>query len=56
MPFKITEVCIGCGTCLGECPTEAIAQVEDVFVINPQLCNNSSACVDVCPVDAIVPA
>lgn len=53
MPRKVDEnVCIGCGTCTGECPVEAIA-LEDTAKINADVCIDCGACQAACPVGAI---
>lgn len=54
MAYSINkDVCIGCGTCEGECPTSAISVSDDgKYVINPELCVECGACASVCPVDA----
>ena len=39
MATMITEECISCGACEGECPNEAIGLGEDIFVIDPDLCS-----------------
>ena len=53
MPHVITDECISCGTCEEECPTEAISEGEDTYVIDPEKCTDCGACVEVCPVDCI---
>ena len=37
MAYKITDSCVACGTCIGECPTEAIS-AGDIYVIDPDKC------------------
>ena len=32
MAYKITDSCVACGTCIGECPVEAIS-AGDIYVI-----------------------
>lgn len=54
MALKITEDCIGCGTCVEECPVGAIVESGDIFMITDE-CNECRACVDSCPVNAIIP-
>ena len=51
MAYKINENCIGCGSCVGECPVEAIT-CDDVAVIDPAKCIDCGSCAGVCPVDA----
>jgi len=55
MAYKINEDCTACGTCIDECPVEAISE-GDIYKINPDICTDCGACADVCPVEAIHPA
>ena len=52
MAYKITDACISCGACQGECPVEAISEGADKYEINPDLCVECGACEGVCPVGA----
>lgn len=52
MAYVITEECLACGACAGECPAGAIAEGE-IFVIGEE-CVECGACVDTCPAGAIV--
>lgn len=52
MAHKITENCTACGTCIDECPVEAISP-GDIYVINPDECIDCGACAAVCPSGAI---
>lgn len=54
MAYKITDDCTACGTCIDECPVDAISE-GDIYVIDPDLCTDCGACADVCPVEAIIP-
>jgi len=48
------EKCIGCGTCLGVCPVEAISMGDDgKAFIDQATCLKCGACASVCPVEAI---
>ena len=47
MAYKITDSCIACGTCAGECPVGAISE-GDIFVINPDKCIECGKCVRSC--------
>ena len=49
MTFIITDDCVACGSCLPECPVEAIKE-------GAELCTDCGTCAEVCPVDAIKPA
>lgn len=53
MAHKITEECVACGTCLPECPEEAISEGDPIYVINPEICTDCGTCAEVCPVEAI---
>lgn len=56
MAYKISEdLCIACGTCMGECPSGSISE-GDVYKIDPDTCIDCGACAGVCPVEAIAPA
>jgi ferredoxin len=54
MPHRITEDCLSCGACVDECPNGAISEGEDIYVIDPELCDDCGTCVESCPTDAIV--
>ncbi len=62
MAMKITEECIACAACEGECPVGAISEGEEYYVIDPDVCVECQGhfdepqCVAICPVDAIVKA
>lgn len=53
MPRKITDACIACGCCAGECPVECIKDGE-IYVVDQDLCIDCGACEAACPVSAIV--
>ena len=54
MAYIINDDCTACGTCIDECPVDAISE-GDIYVIDPDLCTDCGACADVCPVEAIHP-
>jgi ferredoxin len=60
MALIITEECINCGACEPECPTEAISEGPEIYVIDPNKCvecvghYDSPQCAAVCPVDCCV--
>jgi len=51
--FVITELCDGCGVCVGVCPANAITMESRKARIDPFLCIGCGACVPVCPKEAI---
>lgn len=55
MAYVISKDCTACGTCIDECPVEAISE-GSIYKIDPELCTDCGACADVCPVEAISPA
>ena len=55
MAHVITESCIACGTCISECPVEAISE-GDIYSINADICTDCGTCADVCLTEAIKPA
>jgi len=61
MANMITEDCTSCGACAAECPSEAIAEGDDHYMIDAAKCDEcatkgSSSCMEVCPTDCIVKA
>lgn len=61
MATYITGDCINCGACKTECPNEAIAEGEEVYVIDADRCtecvgfHEKEACQAVCPVECCLP-
>ncbi len=54
MPAVVNkEECVGCGTCVEECPSEAITMESDIAVIDADKCNECKTCVEACPSSAI---
>lgn len=54
MAYVISEDCAACGTCIDECPVEAIS-AGTIYKIDPDVCTECGSCADVCPVEAIHP-
>lgn len=52
MAYVISDECTACGSCINECPVDAISE-GDIYVIDPETCIDCAACADVCPVEAI---
>jgi ferredoxin len=55
MAHIISTDCTACGTCIDECPVEAISQ-GDIYKIDPDVCTDCGTCADACPSGAISPA
>lgn len=61
MALLINDECISCDACVSECPNDAISEGDPIYVIDPNLCTecvgfyDEPQCVNVCPVEAIVP-
>jgi len=54
MPAKVDSgKCTGCESCVGVCPTEAIAMKDGKAVISADDCVDCGTCVGECPVEAI---
>ncbi len=55
MPVKVNlDTCIGCGACVGVCPTGALSlNDEGKSVCDENVCVDCGACVGTCPVEAI---
>jgi ferredoxin len=53
MAYKISEECISCGSCVSECPVEAISEGEIQYIIDGEACIDCGSCAEVCPVGAI---
>ena len=61
MALLITEDCIACDACLGECPHTAIEEGNIIYKIEVESCTecigiySEPACICACPIDCIVP-
>ena len=53
MAYVITDDCVACGTCISNCPVEAISE-GDKYVIDPDTCISCGTCAGVCPSEAII--
>ena len=53
MAYKIDlDTCVGCGTCVDECPVGCISLKDNKCEIDKDQCLECGACAGVCPVDA----
>jgi len=52
MAHKISGDCVSCGSCVSECPVDAISEGGSQYEIS-DACIDCGACVSSCPVDAI---
>ncbi|PNH20255.1 ferredoxin [Lachnospiraceae bacterium] len=53
MARKISDACVSCGSCVGECPVGAISQGETQYEIDEASCIDCGACEGACPTGAI---
>jgi len=53
MAHKINDACVNCGSCVGDCPVEAIFEKDGQYQIDPAKCSDCGACVSSCPTEAI---
>ena len=53
MAYVISDECTSCGTCVDACPSDAISEGDDKYVIDPEECVDCGTCVDECPAEAI---
>ena len=53
MAFVITDSCVSCGSCAGECQVGAISQGDGKYEIDANSCIDCGTCAGVCPTGAI---
>ena len=44
MAYKISDACVNCGACEGECPVGAISEADGKRVIDASVCAGCGAC------------
>ena len=48
------DECVGCGTCVEECPEEAISMDDqEIAVVDANKCTECGSCVEACPSEAL---
>ena len=53
MAHVISDECVSCGTCEGECPVGAISEGDGKYEIDADACVDCGACEAACPTGAI---
>ena len=53
MAYTISDGCVSCGSCVNECPVDAISAGASQYEISAETCIDCGACSGSCPVDAI---
>ena len=53
MAYVISDACLSCGSCEGECPVGAISQGDGKYEINPDVCLECGSCEAACPAGAM---
>ena len=52
MAYAISDDCISCGVCDGNCPVNEISEGDGKYVIDADTCIDCGACAENCPVAA----
>ena len=53
MAYKISDSCVNCGACEGECPVGAISEQNGKREIDASACVSCGTCASACPTEAI---
>lgn len=53
MAYKISDACVSCGACAGNCPVDAISEGGGQYQIDASLCVDCGSCMESCPTGAI---
>ena len=57
MTYVVLSACIGTKdtACIAVCPVDCFFDIGEMLIIHPEECIDCGACVDECPVSAILP-
>ncbi|TCL61015.1 4Fe-4S dicluster protein [Kineothrix alysoides] len=53
MAYVISDACVSCGSCEGQCPVSAISAGDSQYEIDASTCIDCGSCAGVCPTGAI---
>lgn len=53
MAYKISDACVNCGACEGECPVGAISEQNGKREIDASVCVSCGTCAAACPTESI---
>lgn len=53
MAYVISDGCISCGACAGQCPAGAISEGDGKYEIDESTCLDCGSCADTCPTGSI---
>ena len=53
MAYQISDACMSCGSCAGECPVGAISEGDGKYQIDAGACLDCGSCAGACPMGAI---
>jgi len=54
VPYEIIDDCVVCGICSEQCPSGAIEEGDDIYVIDKNECTDCGTCLEICPTEAII--
>ena len=55
MAHKVSDECIKCGACAGQCPVGCISEGDTKYNVDANACIDCGACEGACPTGAIKP-